>query len=314
MQSPRFLCGSGDFLMQQDAETLQEISERFDRLAVMAGAVRESVGDNRQVEAKANAVRLSIKEIGGKLVVWVDEDVLAGKPTTQSNSSFIRTYLAQHINDVYTILESRNKVYPAKRLPDEYLRSKSAQNLANFNRSLFRAKLRMVPGIDEMIKIATNRRAEKTRHTHNKNAKYGVYRYDARVAFQGSQTIEAYTAELVILNASDGRKYLYDIVNIKKDAVTANGLKVQARRAKNFAQQTNNVNNNNIPKSAANSNPSKKLSLRDQMETPEFQRWFGNSIVLNEDGSPHPLLPTGVISVTWPLAASTCTCHTATPS
>lgn len=34
-----------------------------------------------------------------------------------------------------------------------------------------------------MIEIAENRRWEKTKHTHNKDAKYGMYRYDTCFAF-----------------------------------------------------------------------------------------------------------------------------------
>ena len=73
-----------------------------------------------------------------------------------------------------------------------------------------------------MIEIATNRRWEKTRHPASKDAKFGMYRYDTKFAFSvknqsgNTSSVKAYDAELLIRNASDGKKYLYDIVNIKE--------------------------------------------------------------------------------------------------
>ena len=83
-----------------------------------------------------------------------------------------------------------------------------------------------------MIEIATNRRWEKTKHIANKDAKYGVYRYSTAFAFPVKQNnkitnIKSFDAELVILNSSDGKKYLYDIVNIKEN--TADELDLMKR-------------------------------------------------------------------------------------
>lgn len=205
-----------------------------------------------------------IREVDGQKIVWVDTDILEGKPQSQSNVSYIKDYLIDHINDVYTIIESGNKVFPAKRLPSEYLHSKSAQNLAKYSRTKFNAKLHMVSGIGEMIEIATNRRWEKTRHTHNKNAEYGIYRYDTKIAFAGASSVKAYNAELIILNSGDGKKYLYDIVNIKNDLIAAKSLTKQGRGEVKTSQQTNEVNNN-VSYTDGFVNPSEQnFSLREQ--------------------------------------------------
>ena len=80
----------------------------------------------------------------------------------------------------------------------------------------------MASGLGEAINIATNRRWGKTQHPQNKDAAYGIYKYDAKVAFPsydeaGSFTgVQAYDVTLLIRNASNGRKYLYDVQNIKK--------------------------------------------------------------------------------------------------
>ena len=219
--------------------------------------------------AKLNSledVKFSLREVDNKQVVWIDENILENKPAEMSDKKFIKNYLIEHIDDVYTIIESGSKVYPYKRLPTEYLYSKDAQKLERFDRSKFKTKLQMVSGIGEMIEIATNRRWEKVRHSHNKNSRYGVYRYDTQVAFNNKGTPQAYTTELVILNADNGKKYLYDVVNIQKDDVTAKRLMVKARGAKNFAQQTNTVSTS-IHESGEFDNPYGEIfSLREETE------------------------------------------------
>ena len=58
---------------------------------------------------------------------------------------------------------------------------------------------------------------------HRRNAKYGWYRYDSRFAlpvYDGSGEVERHNifhASLLIRHASDGRMYLYDIIDIKKE-------------------------------------------------------------------------------------------------
>ena len=267
-------------------EGLQDLWDAgFDEI-LAKGTEEQSGGATEMVEGPE--VKYSTRYVDNQPVVWVEENILGNKPDDVKTKTYIRDYLINNIDDVYTIIESGSKVYPAKKLPDEYLHSKYTDNIERFNRRAYRAKLKMVPGIGEMIEIATNRRWEPTKHTKNKDAKYGVYRYDTRIAFENGGKAEAYTAELVILNASDGRKYLYDVVNIQKDDVTASDLNEKARRRDNALQQTNAVNNS-VPQSAANVNPDVKNSDRDttdQTETEAFKRWFGDSKVVDEDGNP----------------------------
>ena len=72
-------------------------------------------------------------------------------------------------------------------------------------------KNRASQNLGEMIEIATNRRWEKTKHTTNKDAKYGFYRYTTKIAvpiFDNSGAVvnvNIYKADLLIRNASDGK-------------------------------------------------------------------------------------------------------------
>ena len=221
-----------NFNMEQAQRMLTEYKGGHAAYPVAQDIVDEFVSEYR-------GEKFSTREVDGNKVVWVNDNILANKPAEQSAKAYIKDYLISHIDEVYTIIESGSKVYPAKQLPKEYIYSKYARSVERLDRKLFGAKLKMVPGIGEMIEIATNRRWEKAKHQHNKDAKYGVYRYDTRVAFPTGKGADAYTAELVILNASDGKKYLYDIVNIKTDDVTAQRLMVKARVGGNAALQTN---------------------------------------------------------------------------
>jgi len=61
---------------------------------------------------------------------------------------------------------------------------------------------------------------------HNTDAMYGWYRYESRFAlpvFDANGEITRYNifnVIMVIRHAKDGKKYLYDIINIKKETST----------------------------------------------------------------------------------------------
>lgn len=166
--------------------------------------------------------KFSLKTVNGKQIVWIDNGNLTSK---QLNShTAIANYIAQHIGEVYTIIESGQKVYLGEDLPSEYTQSKYTSLLRSTNQQTLRAKNKAADGLGELIETASNRRWEKTKHNQNKDAKYGMYRYDSSFAFpvkdaNGKVTnVRAYNVELLIRNASDGKKYLYDIVGIRRNA------------------------------------------------------------------------------------------------
>lgn len=111
-----------------------------------------------------------------------------------------------------------------KGLLDEYAGSKYTAKLKG---TLAKAKTNATQGICEMIKIANNKRfQENLNKKHSGNAKYGWYRYDTRVAlpvFNDKGIVLRYnifTAVLVVRHSYNGKRYLYDIVNIKKETST----------------------------------------------------------------------------------------------
>ncbi len=223
--------------------------------------------------APVGDVSYSLREIGGKNVVWIEESGLTNKQL--NNHQAVAEYIAQHIGEVYTIIESGQKVYIGEDLPGEYTQSKYTSFLRGVNQTASRGKNRAIDGLGELIETATNRRWEKTKHTGNKDAKYGMYRYDNSFAFpikdnQGNiSKIRAFDVELLIRNASDGNKYLYDIVGIKENTTTEIDLLQRETRTPAIRQATRgNASNNNISQTSGNSQEkfSTDLSLKDEVE------------------------------------------------
>ena len=90
-----------------------------------------------------------------------------------------------------------------------------------------KAKANATQGIPEMIEIAMNKaHKENFKEKHKRDAKYGWYRYDSRFAlpvFDEEGEIIYYNVFKVIMvvrHAEDGKMYLYDIMNIKKETGT----------------------------------------------------------------------------------------------
>jgi hypothetical protein len=75
-----------------------------------------------------------------------------------------------------------------------------------------------------MIEIATGKEfQENKKDKHNKDAKYGWYRYESRFAlpiYSESGEVERYNvfhALILVRHAKDNKLYLYDIIEIKKE-------------------------------------------------------------------------------------------------
>ncbi len=215
-------------LIRNNKQTLDMIADYY--FEGMEGTKDKAKGDN---------VNLSLKDIGGRKTVWIENNTLSAKELR--NHKAVADYIAEHIGEVYTIIESGQKVYLGKDLPTEYTHSKYTTYLQKYDRSTLKAKNKASGALGEMIEIATNRRWEETQHTHNKDARYGMYRYDSSFAFpvknsDGSiKRIYSYDAELLIRNASDGKKYLYDIINIKEN--TPDTLELPKQEAQMRSQE-----------------------------------------------------------------------------
>lgn len=133
----------------------------------------------------------------------------------------VEQYLKQYIRKNYIVEESKDVIYIGADFPDEFTGSRYTKSLRG---SLAKAKANSAQIVGKMIAIATNKRwVQNKADKHEKDAIGGWYRYDTYfgVPVMGSGEIEKrvniYKATLVVRNSLDGL-FLYDIVNIKKEA------------------------------------------------------------------------------------------------
>ena len=158
------------------------------------------------------------KDTKGNNVVVIDESII--NANTPNIRKAIANEIKTHIGEYYRIAESGYKIYLGKDLPGEYTRSKDAMNL--FKNKLI-DKGNASANINELIEIATNRSwLANRKEKHNKDAKYGWYSYDTRFAIPVIKNgvvseYKGYNANLIIRNDENGKKYLYDMIKIRRE-------------------------------------------------------------------------------------------------
>ncbi len=162
-----------------------------------------------------------IKDINGNKIVLINDIRFKGRQNI--NWDEVEQYLKQYVGEFIEIIESKEIIYIGNDFPDEYT---NLNYTAKLKGTLAKAKANAAQGIPELIEIAENKRfRENLAKKHDKNAKYGSYRYDSRFAipiFNENNDILRYNifhAELVIRHSENGKLYLYDIINIKKKRV-----------------------------------------------------------------------------------------------
>ena len=134
----------------------------------------------------------------------------------------MRNILRDILASFYEIEVISDKLFISSNFPDEYVSSESRLALKG---TAAKAKANAVQGIPELIQIATNKEySENTKQKHNKDAKYGWYRYDVRFALpvydDKSNEICRYNiffARMLVRHDKDGKKYLYDLLTVKKE-------------------------------------------------------------------------------------------------
>ena len=111
-------------------------------------------------------------------------------------------------------------------LPKEYTGSKYTNSIKGTNA---KAKANAATGIPELIEIAVGKHfRENNEDKHRRDGKNGWYRYDSKFAlpvYDDNGKVERYNifhASVLIRHSNDGKMYLYDIIDIKKE--TSNSL------------------------------------------------------------------------------------------
>lgn len=185
----------------------------------------KEVISNKTEEFPADRNVNIIRDLDGNKIVFVHDTIFKNKQNISWTD--VERYLMRYIDEFYTIAEDNEKVYIGRDLPDEYAGSNYTAGLKG---ALAKAKANAAQAVPELIQIATNPSYVKNMdEKHRVDAKFGWYRYDSRFAlavYNRAGEIEKYNVfhvRMIIRHAKDGKKYLYDIINIKKERSTPSG-------------------------------------------------------------------------------------------
>lgn len=161
-----------------------------------------------------------ITDLDGKSIVVINDIRFKGKG--KEVWSKVEEYLKEYVGEFYEIEETSEKIFISGDFPDEYTSSESRLALKG---AVAKAKANAVQGIPELIQIATNAEySENTKRKHEKGARFGWYRYNVRFALpvydDKSGEVLRYNiffARMLVRHDADGKKYLYDLLAIKKE-------------------------------------------------------------------------------------------------
>lgn len=163
-----------------------------------------------------------ITDLNGNKIVLLNDIIFKGKKSVDWGD--VKTYLETYVDKFYEIGDTKDIIYIGKDLPDEYTGSKYTYSLKGAN---VKAKANASQGIPEMLKIASGKYFRKNSgKKHQRSAANGWYRYDSRFAlpvYDSSGKVERYNvfhASMLVRHANDGKMYLYDIIDIKKETST----------------------------------------------------------------------------------------------
>ena len=156
----------------------------------------------------------------GRSIVFLDEILFYGKRKIKWND--VEDYLKQYVGDSYEIVETNDVIHISKDFPDEFSHS---NDTARLNGTLAKAKANAALCIPQLIENATNKRFKENLGTkHSEDAKMGWYRYTARFALPVSEEgkilvrYNVFRIEILVRRKEDMELFLYDLVNIKKEA------------------------------------------------------------------------------------------------
>ena len=160
-----------------------------------------------------------IQDINGHNIVVINDIIFRGKQSIHWDD--VEEYLRRYVGDFYTIADTKEIVYIGNDLPDEYAHSDYTNILKGTNA---KAKANAAQGIQKLVETATGKRyVANKKPKHQKDAKYGWYKYESRFAlpiFDEDGEIARYNVfrvAMIIRHGEDNKKYLYDIINIKKE-------------------------------------------------------------------------------------------------
>ena len=155
----------------------------------------------------------------GQRVVEIDDIIFSSKRKIDWNG--VEQFLKRYIGQAYNIDETDDLFSIDSDFPDEYANSNYS---VKAHGTVGKAKANASQVIPELINIASNIVfKENTKKKHEKNAKYGWYRCTVRFTLPTCDDKgkiigrNAFYGRMIIRFADDGKKSLYNIIDIKKE-------------------------------------------------------------------------------------------------
>ena len=198
-----------ELFRKSDSQNKRRILSYYELLVVC-----NEINDKSRNQKLARNVSV-IQDIDGNNIVVINDIRFKGKRSV--NWKEVREYLKEYIGDFYTIAATGDVVY----IGSKYTNSIKGTNA--------KAKANAATGFPEMIEIAVGKHfRENHEDKHKRDAKNGWYRYDSRFTlpvYAAEGELERYNvfhASMLIRHSNDGKMYLYDVIDIKKE--TSNSL------------------------------------------------------------------------------------------
>ena len=151
-----------------------------------------------------------VEDLDGNKIVFIHDVRFKGKRSIEWTD--VETYLKEFVGESYVIEDTNDMIYIGADFPDEYAHSEYSTSLKGANA---KAKANAAQGVPELIEIATGKEYRKnTKMKHSKDARFAlpVYKESGEV-----ERYNVFNVIMVVRHAQDGKLYLYDLVNIKKE-------------------------------------------------------------------------------------------------
>ena len=155
----------------------------------------------------------------GRGIVIINDIRFVGRQNINWND--VEVYLKDYINTNYEVLDSADVIYIGSDAPSEIKGSEDTRRLKG---TYAKAKANAVTELPLLIQYAGNKRwQENYKLKHGTDAGFGWYRFTTRFAmpvYDNDGDLLRYNIfriEMLVRHSSDGRLYLYDLVNVKKE-------------------------------------------------------------------------------------------------
>ena len=204
-----------DYMIELFRQSDTESRRRMNSYLTFLAACRQ-INDSIRLQQRNVSV---IQDIDGNNIMVINDIRFKGKRSIDWKE--VRAYLKEYVGDFYKVASTGDVIYIGDDLPSEYSGSKYTHSIKGTNA---KAKANAAQGIPEMIEIALGKHFRENKESkHWRNAMYGWYRYDSRFAipvYRDDEEMERYNifhASLIVRYSEDGKMYLYDIIDIKKE-------------------------------------------------------------------------------------------------